>query len=248
MASVEPRLGREPKSKPILPEKELELDVEWEGGAARRTLSFYHAEGAPYLDTDGKLHSTPPDAEMEELLAQGLVVPPTIVTQLVGEVLPIREESKSATIYPVRAPMTPRSGRVPGAAKGVPSPGLKAPMDFSLIEELAFLAIKRVFPEGVRIPIRREGIADLDIIIRGKELTIDFNTLVGEVPRLAVWRVTFAYQGEPLAVWGRGVKGDLKVHPFRILRLLVRLWYDKRKLKKQAARAAAAAARAQPSS
>jgi hypothetical protein len=247
MGRVEPRLGPELKGEPILEEKEPDLDLEWEGGAARRTLSFYHAEGAPYLDTDGKLHSTPPAEEMEELLAQGLVVPPTIVTQLVGEVLPIREESKTATIYPMRAPMTPRSGRTPGPAP-VPVPGLKAPMDFSLIEELAFLAIKRVFPEGVRIPIRREGIADLDIIIRGKEMTIDFNTLVGEVPRLAVWRVTFAYQGTPLAVWGRGVKGDIKVHPIRILRLLFRLWYDKRKLKKQALRAAAAAARAQPSS
>ena len=117
-------------------------------------------------------------------------------------------------------------------------------MDISLIEELAFLAIKKVFPDGIRLPIRREGVADFDLTIKGKEIVIDFNNLVGDVPHLAVWRVTFAYRGETLAVWGRGVKRELKVHPFRVLRLMVRLWWQKRNVRKkfelQARREAAA--------
>ena len=55
---------------------------------------------------------------------------------------------------------------------------------------------------------------------------------------LAVWRVTFAYQGTPLAVYGRGVKGDLKLFPLPLAKFAIRGMLEKRKRAKQARRQA----------
>jgi hypothetical protein len=104
------------------------------------------------------------------------------------------------------------------------------------MEEIAYLVIKRVFREGVRIPIRKEGAADFDIIIKGKELVIDINQLFFDTPKLSVWRVTLAYRGEPLMRLGRGVKRDVKVHLLPMAIFLIRMWMEKRRWEKQVRR------------
>ena len=242
---TEPFLESEESELPELPE-------EWDGGVSRRTISFYHAEGAPYLDDDGRVHGQPPSAEMEELRRQGLVIPPTIVDEIVGSVvpIPIREAKKPSAAVPVRAVGSPpgRTRTVPEerpqaesdpesmSVQELPAARLKKPLDLSMVEEVAYLAIKRVFGEGVRIPIRREGLADLDVTIKDKEIVIDVNRLIADVPMLSVWRVTFAYQGEPLVLYGRGVKGDLKVNRLRMARFLTRAWLEKRKRQRKTRR------------
>jgi hypothetical protein len=242
--SDEPRRGREP----IPASEESEWPEDWEESAARRTISFYHAEGAPYLDDEGKVHAHPPAEDLEELRRQGLVIPPTIVEEIVGSVVPIRAVKRTPALVPARAaespPERPRtepderlpeeSGEEPGSVQEFPSSRLKQPMDLSMMEEIAYLVIRRVFREGVRIPIRKEGMVDLDVIIKGKELVIDVNRLFFDTPKLSVWRVTLAYMGEPLVLFGRGVKQDLKVHPLRVARFLIRAWMEKRRYEKQA--------------
>jgi hypothetical protein len=114
-----------------------------------------------------------------------------------------------------------------------PLPRVKKPFDLSLAEELAYLAMKRVFGEGIKIPIRKEGLADFDVIIKEREVMIDFNELPGDAPQLTVWRFTFAFQGEPLAIYGRGVKRDLKIFPLRVTRFLVKAWMSKRRRRKE---------------
>ena len=74
---------------------------------------------------------------------------------------------------------------------------------------------------------------DLDVIIKGKELMLDVNQLFLDGPKLSVWRVTVAYRGEPLLRFGRGVKGDIKIHPIRMARFLTYIWLEKRRLGKR---------------
>jgi len=244
-----PRPERPPE--PLSASEESEWpEEEWEGGASRRTLSFYHAAGAPFLDDEGKLHEQPTPEEVAELRRQGLAVPPAIVEEIVGLVVPIREERERSAAVPVRAAGS-RTGRNRAAteerwrqesgqgsrrAKELPSARRKQALDLSIVEEAAYLVMNRVFREGVRIPIRKEGVADLDVIIKDKEVVIDVNRLIFDAPKLSVWRITLAYQGEPLAMVGRGVKGDLKINPFNMARFLVRVWLEKRKYDKQARR------------
>ena len=83
--------------------EESEWPEDWEEGASRRTISFYHAEGAPYLDDQGKVHREPPPEELEDLQRRGLVIPPRIVEEIVGSVVPIREVRKTSTAVSVRA-------------------------------------------------------------------------------------------------------------------------------------------------
>jgi len=240
------RRGREP----VLPSEEPEWPEDWEESAARRTISFYHAEGAPYLDDEGKVHAQPPAEDVEELRRRGLVIPPTIVAEIVGAVVPIREVKKTSVVVPVRAAESPpertrtapderppgESEQESGRVQELPSPRPKNPVDFTMMEEIAYLVIKRVFREGVRIPIRKEGAADFDIIIKGKELVIDINRLFFDTPKLSIWRVTLAYRGEPLVLFGRGVKRDVKVYPLRMAIFLTRMWMEKRRWEKQARR------------
>ena len=226
---------------------ESEWAKEWDGSVVRRTLSFYHAEGAPYLDDDGKLYGQPPAEEVEELEREGLVVPPALVKEIVGSVVPVREVKKTPAPVPVKAarshfwrsrtpPEEPEwrgPGPGSGSVQGLPRPRLKKPIDLSIVEQVAYFVMKKVFRDGVKIPIRREGVADLDVIIKDKEVVIDVNQLFFDTPKLSVWRITVAYQGEALAVFGRGVKGDLKINPFNMARFLARAWLDKRKYDKQ---------------
>jgi hypothetical protein len=349
MSKDEPRRERSSSSKkgpaprvepPADPVFEGEFAVEWDGGAPRRTLSFYHADGAPYLDDQGKFHKEPPEEEMEELQRQGLVLSPTIIQEVVGEAVPVRELKKKpdqweilGKVYPARVEkpakgtdMAARRARreleesrgardesaaerkkgqaseelrgaqresaaerqkeraseeleaaqresaaerqkeraseaLRGAqresaaerprgegpqesrpAQDAPKPKVSKAFDVSFAEELVYLAIKKMFSGGITIPIRKEGMADLDIVIKDKDVVLDIDKFYPSQPLLHVWRVTFAYKGEPLAYYGRGVKGDLKILPFPMARFLIQQWYQKRtrlKLEKRQARALA---------
>lgn len=239
------------------PQGELYQDLEeWDGGLAKRTISFYHAEGAPYLDDDGKLHAAPPPEEMAEFLRQGLAVPPTIVEEIVAEVVPIKHENVIDVIYTEKAPVkvavraeksekrAPEAA-LPGAKVDVavavdkvgpvarlPGTRVNRMLDLGGIEELAFLALNGVFPGGLTIPVRKEGLANFDVTVKGKEILIDVQGPLADIPTLSVWRITFAFEGEPLLIWGRGVKGDIKVYRLRVVRFMYRAWRAKRARKK----------------
>src|SRR6185295_1221403 len=125
-------------------------------------------------------------------------------------------------------------GEGEGAVTRVPAVGGNRLFDLGGIEQLAFMALNSVFPGGLTIPIRREGLANFDVTIKGKEILVDVHGPLADIPALGVWRITFAFEGEPLMIWGRGVKGDLKVFRFRVVRFMVRAWRAKRKRKRLA--------------
>jgi hypothetical protein len=109
-------------------------------------------------------------------------------------------------------------------------------LDSKTIELLALAGFRSVFGEGVRVPLRREGMMDMDLVVRDSNVLLNLNSVQMHVPELVIWRFTFAYQGKPVVEYGRGVKNDMKIHFPQLLFLLVAMWRDKRKKNRATAR------------
>jgi hypothetical protein len=121
---------------------------------------------------------------------------------------------------------------VPGEP-GEPSADNPRKIDLSLIEIASYTLLKAAFENGVDIPIKREGVIDMDVIVNGKELTINTNELYFTVPELAVWHIVYTHRGRPVLEIGRGVKNGLKVHRLNALRLGLETWNGSRKMKRE---------------
>ena len=114
-------------------------------------------------------------------------------------------------------------------------------IDISTLEVAAFALLKVLVGGGLRIPVKREGLVDMDILIKDNDVVFDVNSLQFGEHKLKVWHLVFAYQGTPIMEVGRGVKNGTKVYKFRALKLLLTLWAQGRKRRKAAAAAAVSA-------
>jgi len=137
---------------------------------------------------------------------------------------------ESPYVVPDRLPGGEEAGAAPasglsGIVDAFRGSRLSGAVDLSTMEMAALTMFRVLFGQGVAIPIRREGIADMDIVVMGKDIVINTNRLVLELPELTIWRVIFTYKGRPILEYGRGVPGRVKVHKVRALLLLVGLWW-----------------------
>src|ERR1700691_1204940 len=123
---------------------------------------------------------------------------------------------------------------------------LERALDTRAIEVLALTVVRALFRDGVRIPIKVTGLSDMEVVVRDADVTVNLNQLQMQVPPLAIWRVTVAYQGRPLVEYGRGIKNDMKVHLGQLFFLLMVIWREKRKNRKALASAEAARIAATP--
>jgi hypothetical protein len=114
-------------------------------------------------------------------------------------------------------------------------------MDTKTLEVLALSAFRTIFGRGLHVPLKMEGVMDMDLVVRDDNVILNLNEVQLRVPELLIWRFIFAYQGKPVVEYGRGIKNDMKIHIPQLCFLLVAIWRDKRK--KIKARAAADAAR-----
>lgn len=144
-----------------------------------------------------------------------------------------------------------------GLGDYVPQPGQegrtkRSPQDFTLnrtidlgtAEVLTYALFRAVFGYGVNIPIKREGVVDMDITVKGRDVVIDTHEFFFNVPDLVVWKVIYAHQGQPIFELGRGVKNGFKVYRLRALKLFLKLWSQSRKaVKARAATKVAAEAK-----
>lgn len=122
---------------------------------------------------------------------------------------------------------------------------LNRTLDLGTAEILAYALFRTVFGYGVNIPIKREGIVDMDITVKGRDVTIETHEFYFNVPDLVVWKVIYTHQGAPIFELGRGVKNGFKVHRLRALRLFLSLWSQYRKAAKAKGKKAKEAAEAQ---
>jgi hypothetical protein len=113
----------------------------------------------------------------------------------------------------------------------------KKPLDTKTIEVLALSAFRSLFGGEVRVPIKIEGMMDMDLLVRDNNVVLNLNKIEVHAPELLVWRLIFAYQGKPVVEYGRGIKNDMKVHLPQMCFLLLAIWRDKRRLVKAQAAA-----------
>ncbi len=109
-------------------------------------------------------------------------------------------------------------------------------LDTKTVEVLALAVFRTLFREGLHVPVKIEGMTDLDLVVKDNNVLLNLNRVSMEVPELLVWRIAFAYQGKPVLEYGRGIKNDLKIHYPQLCFLLVAIWREKRRKNRAKAR------------
>jgi hypothetical protein len=102
-------------------------------------------------------------------------------------------------------------------------------LDIKRIELLARTVFRAIFGKGVRIPLKLDGVIDMDLVVRDTTVILNLNKLQMQSPELLIWRVVFAYEGKPVVEYGRGIKNDLKVHLPQLFFLFLTLWRERRR-------------------
>ncbi len=102
-------------------------------------------------------------------------------------------------------------------------------IDVGTVEIITYALFRAIFGKGVKVPIKREGMMDMDVIVRGKDVILNTNQFFFVVPDLTVWRIIYTHKGVPVMEFGRGVKKGLKVHRLQAIRLVLELWKDSKK-------------------
>jgi hypothetical protein len=108
-------------------------------------------------------------------------------------------------------------------------PPTEQKIDPVAVELLAHTLFRTIFRDGVRVPLRVEGLVDLEVAVRDNNILVNVGQVQAELPPLAVWRITVAYQGHPVLDYGRGIRNDAKVHVPRLCFLLLTTWAQRRK-------------------
>ena len=184
----------------------------WDSKSDGNLSSEYHKEGAPHLHE--------PKMAMQERIvqAQKSRIEETQKRDEPVAGKPVKEELKISETLPEDA---------------VDKSTIDRPIDLHTIEVISYAVVRALFSQGITLPIKREGIIDMELRVRGKDIIIDTKELFPiTVPDLVVWRVIYAYKGKPVAELGRGVKKGLKIHGFRGLVMLVDMWRGNRRQRK----------------
>ena len=126
-----------------------------------------------------------------------------------------------------------RTGRSPKDAV------LNRKLDVGTVEVITTLS-RAVFGYGVNIPIKRPGVVDMDVTIKGKDININTNEFYVNLPDLVVWRVVYFIKELRVFEFGRGVDKGFKVHRLQALKLFLAL----RSISKKATKARMAARKA----
>jgi len=183
----------------------------WNGKSEGNLTSEYHKEGAPHLHEPWMIteKKAPQDQEAEPVEAPKIVEPVES-----GTVAEAPKEEAAAKASPVEGP------------------NIERPINIHTLEVLSYAVVRALFSQGITLPIKREGVIDMELKVRGKDVIIDTKELFPiTVPELVIWRVIYAYKGKPVVEFGRGVKKGLKIHAFRGLVMLVDIWRSNRRLR-----------------
>jgi hypothetical protein len=106
-------------------------------------------------------------------------------------------------------------------------------VDINTLEVVSYWIFRLAFGKELHIPIKKEGLADMDIRILNKEVIVNTNQLYFVFPELVVWHITYTHKGRPILEIGRGVKKGLKVHRINAFRLLMEVWMGSKRAEKE---------------
>lgn len=205
----------------------------------------YHKEGAPYMEKPSGWEGHQPRSGFGGgfvgATPQAAEGPSTTVTERSPE--PIIERSPPLT----SAPPGPEVGRGGEGASlaWVGQPDLEAKgkgeplrltevVDINTLEVVSYWIFRLAFGRELHIPIKKEGLADIDVHISNKDVVVNTNQLYFAFPELVVWHITYAHRGRPILEIGRGVKKGMKVHRLNTFRLLMEVWMGSRRSEREA--------------
>lgn len=211
-----------------LPDQMLQIDQDlesfekyWKKKGAINIRGEYHKTGAPHVEEptvwEGHARSSEDDSEMPFQESAPVVVEKAV--KVLPEPLPkVKKEVPS----------------LPGPSEERET--INRPLGMAAAEMMVYGLFRMLFGHGITIPIKREGMVDMDIKIKGKDVIINTNCLFYSVPELSVWRIIYSHQGKPILEMGRGVKNGMRVHRFNALIFVVQMWKGGIEQRKQKAK------------
>ncbi|HEY3421153.1 MAG TPA: hypothetical protein VGK23_11435 [Methanomassiliicoccales archaeon] len=187
-------------------------------GGTVKVKGEYHKNGAPFLDR-----------EKGSNIAIGSVEQAGVTE---AKSVEVESEMPSAEGEPEESPrMEGAAGTSPPQEQSTQNK-IQRPIDLGLIEMVSYTLFRVVFSKGLSIPIKRDGTVDMDVTVKGKEITINTNQLFFSVPELNVWHVVYQHKGKPVVELGRGVKNGMSIHRVQALKLALEMWNGSRKMNK----------------
>lgn len=230
-------------------ERRIEEDLDnfenyWQKKHGINFQGEYHKEGAPYMESpsgwDGHkprslvVEKDGPHAPTAEV--EPTPIPNTKVTE--PERSTIREvPSPSPAAVPDRKePQKVESSD--GHMEGKQPLKISEVVDINTIEVISYWIFRIAFGKELHIPIKKEGLADIDVHINNKDVVVNTNQLYFAFPELVVWHITYTHKGRPVLEIGRGVKKGLKIHRINALRLLMEVWMGSKRAEKESKMAA----------
>jgi hypothetical protein len=105
-------------------------------------------------------------------------------------------------------------------------------IDLPSLEIITYTLSRAIFRRGLRVPLKFEGVIDMDISMKDADIILNTNNVSFEPPPLKIWRIIFSYKGKPVFEYGRSVKSNLKIYYKNALIFLIAMWIGGRKLRK----------------
>ena len=220
-------------------EKRVEEDLDaferyWQKKQGINFQGEYHKEGAPFLeepsgwDGHGPRGQHEPEAprptapgEMREDFSAKEQPPVSTIED---------QERKSGIPVPLPAEKLDKEKKEPLKITEV--------VDINTLEVVSYWIFRLAFGKQLHIPVKKEGLADLDVHINNKDVVVNTNQLYFSFPELVVWHITYTHKGRPVLEIGRGVKKGLKVHRINAFRLLMEVWMGSKRAEKESKLAA----------
>ena len=111
-------------------------------------------------------------------------------------------------------------------------------LDISTVEVITYAFFRAMFGKSIHIPLKREGVIDMDITVDDNDVILNTNDVSFVPPQLNIWRLIFTYKNKPIIEFGRGIKRGMKIHYGSALIFLLAMWSGGRKTRKAQEKAA----------
>lgn len=116
--------------------------------------------------------------------------------------------------------------------------GISRILDISTVEVISYAFFRAMFGKGIHIPLKKEGVIDMDITVDNNDVILNTNDVSFVPPQLNIWRLIFTYKNKPIIEFGRGIKRGMKIHYGSAFIFLLAMWSGGRKTRKAQEKAA----------
>ena len=187
-------------------------------GGSIKVKGEYHKDGAPFLDRNVRWDT--------------MKKPDEPTADISGGDQTEQENTAENPQVSDRPRLPPEDPGAQAPEDSPPQGKIQRTIDLGMIEMISYTLSRVAFSKGLSIPIKRDGMVDMDVTVKGKEITINTNQLYFSVPELNVWHIVYQHKGKPILELGRGVKNGMAIHRLQAIRLGLEMWNGSRKMNK----------------